>query len=123
MIFQKILQKILKKGNGDITKWILWFISMFINSIENSKTVIEKSIFIGKFYKKFADKNFNERQWKVIKKLLEHLPLDFTGGLTNKKYVSMTNACPETAKRDLKDLLDNEYFYKMKKVEGLPVIV
>ncbi|MBF0363611.1 MAG: Fic family protein [Oligoflexia bacterium] len=97
-----------QKGDGDITKWIQWFLSMFTQSIKNSKTVIEKSIFIGKFYKTYADKNFNDRQWKVIRKLLEYLPEDFTGGLTNKKYVSMTNASSETAKRDLKDLLDKE---------------
>jgi Fic family protein len=42
----------------------------------------------------------------VIKKLLDHLPEDFVGGLTNKKYVSMTSVSHETAKRDLKELLD-----------------
>ncbi|MBF0208404.1 MAG: Fic family protein [Oligoflexia bacterium] len=102
--YYEILERT-QKGNGEITDWILWFISMFIQSIDNSKKVIEKSIFIARFYKKFADKIFNERQWKVIKKLLECLPEDFTGGLTNKKYVSMTGVSAESAKRDLRDLV------------------
>lgn len=103
--YYEVLEKT-QKGEGEITDWIRWFISMFIQSIDNSKKVIEKSLFIGKFYKNFADKKFNERQWKVIKKLLEHLPEDFTGGLTNKKYVSMTGASSESAKRDLRDLVE-----------------
>lgn len=105
--YYEILEKT-QKGNGDITEWICWFLSMFTQSIENSKSVIEKSIFIGKFYKKHADKNLNERQWKVVKKLLEQLPADFEGGMTNKKYVSIASVSPETAKRDLKDLKDKE---------------
>lgn len=95
-----------QKGAGDITDWILWFLSMFSSSIENSKTVIEKTIFITDFYKSLANFNLNPRQIKVIRKLLDHLPGDFIGGLTNKKYVSITNVSPETAKRDLKELLD-----------------
>ena len=103
--YYEVLEKT-QKGNGDISEWILWFLSMFTNSIQNSKSLIEKSIFTGKFYKTFADRNLNTRQLKVINKLLDHLPDDFDGGLTNKKYVAITNVSPETAKRDLKELLD-----------------
>ena len=95
-----------QKGNGDITDWMIWFLSMFSISIENSKSVIEKTIFITDFYKSLANFNLNPRQIKVMRKLLDHFPEDFVGGLTNKKYVSMTNVSPETAKRDLKELLD-----------------
>jgi Fic family protein len=103
--YYDVLEKT-QKGSGDITEWILWFLSMFSSSIENSKAVIEKTIFITDFYKSLANFNLNPRQIKVIKKLLDHLPEDFVGGLTNKKYVSITNVSPETAKRDLKELLD-----------------
>jgi Fic family protein len=95
-----------QKGTGDITEWIIWFLSMFSKSINHSKKVIEKTVFIASYYQKLETIQLNPRQIKVIRKLLEHLPEDFVGGLTNKKYVSMTNVSPETAKRDLKDLLD-----------------
>lgn len=95
-----------QKGDGDITGWLQWFLNMFIKSVENSKSLILKAIFVGDFYKFHAETIFNERQQKVIKKLLEHLPSDFTGGLTNKKYVSMTKTSPESAKRDIADLLN-----------------
>ncbi len=105
--YYEILERT-QKGKGDITEWIIWFLSMFTSSIENSKSLIEKTIFITNFFKALADVNLNPRQIKVIKKLLNHLPEDFIGGLTNKKYVSITNISPETAKRDLKELLDLE---------------
>jgi Fic family protein len=103
--YYEILEKT-QKGNGDITEWILWFLSMFSSSIENSKSVIEKTIFVTGFYKSLSNFHLNPRQIKVIRKLLDHLPEDFVGGITNKKYVSITNVSPETAKRDLKELLD-----------------
>jgi len=103
--YYDVLEKT-QKGDGDITEWILWFLSMFQSSIENSKTLINKSIFKAKFFKTFVDRNLNQRQLKVINKLLDFLPEDYEGGLTNKKYVSITNVSSETAKRDLKELFD-----------------
>ena len=63
-------------------------------------------MFIGDFYKFHGETLFNQRQQKVIKKLLEHLPADFLGGLTNKKYVSMVKTSQESAKRDIADLIE-----------------
>lgn len=97
-----------QKGDGDITEWLCWFLNIFIKSIENSKLLIEKAIFVGDFYKFHAETIFNQRQQKVIKKLLEHLPHDFVGGLSNKSYVSIAKTSPESAKRDIADLLQKK---------------
>lgn len=97
-----------QKGEGDLTQWLEWFLQLLVKSIDQSRTLIQKSIMIGKFYSYTAEVALNERQKKVIKKMLEALPGDFEGGLTNKKYISMTKASPETAKRDIKDILDKE---------------
>ena len=97
-----------QKGDGDVTEWLAWFFEMFEKSIEESKKLISKSIFIGKFYQSIGKIVLNERQRKVLGKLLECYPDEFQGGLTNKKYVSMTKTSSETAKRDLKDLVGKE---------------
>ena len=47
-----------------------------------------------------------------IRKLAEKFPEGFQGGLTNKKYVSITKSSSETAKRDLKDLLEKKIITK-----------
>lgn len=103
-IYYNILEST-QKGKGDITEWLKWFLEMFLRSLENSKNLIEKSIFIGNFYSHFSETALNERQKKVIKKLLEHFPEGFKGGLTNQKYSSITKISSETAKRDIKDLV------------------
>jgi len=97
-----------QKGGGDITEWIVWFLNMYTQSIVNSKNLIEKAILLAKFYERIASIKLNERQNKVIAKLLETLPKDFQGGLTNKNYVSITKTSTESAKRDLRDLVDKK---------------
>ena len=94
-----------QKGKGDITEWLKWFFDMFSRSIQGSNQLIEKAIFVGKLYEYCDDKGLNERQRKVIKKMLECFPEEFIGGLTNQKYVAMTKISSETAKRDIKDLV------------------
>jgi len=106
-IYYDILEST-QKGKGDITGWLKWFLEMFLRSVDNSKILVEKSLFIGNFYAHYSETSFNVRQKKVIKKLLEQLPNDFNGGLTNQKYVNMTKVSSETAKRDIKDLVDKK---------------
>ncbi|MBB6482140.1 Fic family protein [Spirochaeta isovalerica] len=101
-----------QKGNGDITDWLNWFLQMFSRSIDASLMTIESSIFKNTFYRILNDLIITERQKKVIDKLLAPYPEEFKGGLTNKKYVSMTKISPETAKRDIKDLLDKGILLK-----------
>ncbi len=103
--YYDVLEKT-QKGDGDLTEWLAWFFEMFEKSIDGSKKLISKSLFIGKFYQSIGKIVLNKRQRKVLGKLLECYPDEFLGGLTNKKYVSMTKTSSETAKRDLKDLVD-----------------
>ena len=104
--YYDVLEKT-QKGSGDLTDWLVWFLQMYIRSIEHSLSIVEGSVFRNLFYLKLSSKNLNERQMKVINKLLENYPKEFKGGLTNKKYVSMTKVSPETAKRDIKKLMDH----------------
>ena len=109
--YYSILEKT-QKGTGDLTDWLCWFLQMYSRSIDNSLEIIEASFFKDSFYRSLNSIVLNERQKKVIGKLLDPYPEEFTGGLTNKKYVSMTKVSPETAKRDLKKLLDNRILIK-----------
>lgn len=75
-----------------------WKIETFPNTYPND--------FAPAFQKCHAGKGLNSRQEKVIQKLLELYPNGFEGGLTNRIYVSITQTSPESAKRNLKALLD-----------------
>ncbi|BDQ38436.1 hypothetical protein SYK_27960 [Pseudodesulfovibrio nedwellii] len=57
---------------------------------------------MAEFWERYAEININDRQRKVLNKLLVADPDDFEGGISNKKHISMTNASSATATRDLK---------------------
>ena len=99
-----------QKGSGDLTDWINWFCQTVIKSISYSEKLVEKSMFIARFYQTIAAVSFNERQLKVIKKLLENCDSEFN--ITNKRYISIAKTSPESAKRDLKDLVEKKILLK-----------
>lgn len=101
--YYAILEKT-QKSSCDITEWILWFLKLYIKALMNSQGVIDRTLKIAHFWTEHSHILFNERQRKVIKKMLDAGPDGFIGGMTNKKYVSITRTSRESAKRDLADL-------------------
>lgn len=93
-----------QKGDLNLTPWILWFLELFQSTLKSSEVILNKTLFIGEFWKTHAHIDLNSRQKKVLQKLLEAEPEGFLGGITNRKYVSLTKTSRETAKRDLGDL-------------------
>lgn len=112
--YYRILEKT-QKGDGDITEWLIWFLNMYTKSIENSKASMDRSILLNTLFHKISGFQLNKRQLKVMKKLIEKFPDEFKGGLTNKKYVAITKTSSETAKRDIKKLVELNL---IKKNEG-----
>lgn len=101
--YYKILETS-QKSDLDITDWIVWFLKTFIRAIENSEEIINRAIMVGNFWKTHSEIDLSQRQKKVLQKLLECEPKGFIGGMTNKKYVSITRVSSASAKRDLVDL-------------------
>ncbi len=93
-----------QKGTCDITSWLEWFLHMYIRAIGNSEGIVEKVVMISNFWQLYGQMELNARQIKVLQKMLEAEPEGFEGGITNRKYVSMTSTSSETSKRDLVDL-------------------
>lgn len=103
--YYKILETSQKSGL-DITEWIIWFLKTFIRAIDNSEATIDRAILVGNFWNRHSVLDLSQRQKKVLQKMLECEPMGFVGGMTNKKYVSLTRVSPASAKRDLVDLED-----------------
>jgi len=101
--YYEVLEKS-QKGGCDITTWLIWFLQMYVRAIEGSQETIKKALLVAKFWQRNNQIEINERQIKVTNQLLEAEPMGFEGGLTNRKYVSLTKVSRETAKRDLGDL-------------------
>jgi len=95
-----------QKGSGDVTEWVLWFLGCQERSIKRSEEQVQQARWKARFWQRCAGLSLNERQQKAVNRLLDAGPEGFEGGLTARKYRSMTKTPPTTAKRDIADLLD-----------------
>jgi Fic family protein len=94
-----------QKGSLDVSDWLLWFLGCLERAIRRSDVHIDRALHKARFWETHAGAGLNQRQQKVIGRLLDAGPGGFEGGLTNRKYVGMTRTSRETAKRDIADLV------------------
>jgi len=95
-----------QKGDGDITEWLLWFLGCMERAIENSETLVAGVLAKATFWRKHGQTSLTGQQRKVLNRLLDAGPDGFEGGLTTRKYVSMTKVSRATAYREISDLVD-----------------
>ncbi|MCW4467696.1 Fic family protein [Flavobacterium sp. MFBS3-15] len=105
--YYKILEQT-QKDDMDITKWIIWFLECLKKAILSSGTIIDKVIDKHNFWAKNAALISNERQQKMLGKLLE----GFAGNLTTSKWSKMTKSSQDTALRDITDLINKGILIK-----------
>lgn len=92
-------------ADGDITRWIMWFLECMIRAILGSEKLLSNVMLKARFWQYYAQIGFKERQNKIINRLLEAGPGGFEGGLTNRKYAAMGHVSKATAQRELADLV------------------
>jgi Fic family protein len=90
--------------SNEVTPWINYFVDVIINAQQYTEDHIDFTLKKVKFFDKFR-KELNERQLKVIKRVLKEGPKGFAGGINAGKYVTISKASKATATRDLQDLL------------------
>jgi Fic family protein len=111
IIYQKrkeyytMLDKICIQIDQDVSLWMQWFIELLEESVDSTLVAIEAVQVKAKFWDKHRETKLNERQKKVILKMLSFLPEEFEGGMRVQKYMSITKTTRLTASRDLSDLL------------------
>ena len=108
-------QNLLYNKDLDITEWIKWHTQSIERSIEISIQNIQTVIHKTKFHDKVRSVKINEKQLKVINRLLDAGEGNFEGALTNKKYRALTKTSAVTASRHLKDLVNKGL---LKEIEG-----
>jgi len=95
-----------QRGEIDLTQWIVWFLSKVEEAAHNAKTEFERVIQTTYFWQRHQSTQLNERQLKLVKRLLE--TNDFTKGLSRRKYKAIAKTSDATAVRDLSDLVDKK---------------
>ena len=95
----------------DATPWVLWFVQTFTRACIASQAVVRDAVDKAQYRLRAAQCQTNERQRKVLERLLEagHVGSGggFLGGMSSDKYAKITNISKATATRDLADLLAN----------------
>ena len=103
--YYDVLEKC-QKGGNDITEWLVWFLECFSRAIDRSEKILSGVITKANFWRNHAQATLNERQKKVINKLLDAGQGGFEGGLTNRKYAAIAKVSKPTAYRELSRLLE-----------------
>ncbi len=99
--YYAILEKT-QKGTLDITPWIRWFFGCLERAIEDALSVLDTVMRKAQFWKVLAEVTLNERQRKVMNRMLD----GFNGKLTSSKWAKIAKCSQDTAYRDILDLVE-----------------
>lgn len=90
--------------SNEITEWINYFVKTVLTAQTEAEEQIDFTLQKVKFFDRFKDQ-LSERQFKVVRRILEDGPKGFQGGMNASKYASITKVSKATATRDLQELL------------------
>ena len=96
--------KVQSGRKNEVTSWMQYFLPLVVEAQQLSIATIDFIIKKGRLLQTHQ-KHFNERQNKVILRVLEEGVHGFKGGLSASNYRSITQAPTATATRDLSDLV------------------
>ena len=114
-------QNLLYNREYDFTKWIEWHTKTLKNSVDLGLKKVEIVTQKAKFFNRVNQEELNSRQIKVLNKLLEYTKDEFEGGLSTKKYMSMTKVSKPTAFRDIQNLVLFGYIQHIEGTAGRSV--
>lgn len=91
-----------QKGPLDITQWMEWFLGCLSRAIDEAGDTLAAVIQKARFWEKHAGESFNERQTKVLNRMLDGLE----GKLTSSKWAKLAKCSQDTAYRDILELVN-----------------
>ncbi len=97
-----------QKGELDITSWMEWFFGCLGRAVENALSTLDVIIEKARFWEVLKEVSLNDRQRKIINRLLD----GFDGKLTSSKWAKMTKCSQDTAYRDILNLIDQGILVK-----------
>jgi Fic family protein len=108
--YYEILERTQKRGM-DVTDWLLWFFDALHRAVDQAQLTLDAVLGRTRFWHHWATSPLNERQVKVLNKLLD----GFEGKLTSGKWAAIAKCSSDTALRDITDLLTRGV---LRKAEG-----
>lgn len=90
-----------QKGSLDITPWMGWFLGCLDRAFDGAEAILAGVLKKARFWEAHAGEPFNDRQQKVLNRLLD----GFEGKLTSSKWAKLAKCSQDTAHRDIVDLV------------------
>ena len=99
--YYEVLQEV-QHSSGDITAWLDWFLHCLKNALMDTEKTMQKIVIKADFWRLHEHITINERQRLMLNKLLD----GFEGKLQSSKWAKITKTSPDTALRDIRDLVE-----------------
>lgn len=106
-MYYSILEKTQKSGLN-ITVWLHWYLSCLNRALTASDVRIQNVMRKTHFWDKHSRSEINARQRVMLNKLFD----GFEGKLTTSKWAKITKCSPDTALRDIQDLMKKKILAK-----------
>ena len=90
-----------QKGSLDVTEWLSWFLGALQRALDSAQHTLEAVLMKARFWQCWATTPLNERQVKLLNRLLD----GFDGKLNTSKWAAIAKCSPDTALRDISELL------------------
>ncbi|WP_127478464.1 Fic family protein [Sulfurivermis fontis] len=90
-----------QKGTLDVTDWLAWFLDALHRAVDQAQHPLDAVLTKARFWQRFAGTPMNARQVKLLNRLLG----GFEGKLTSSKWAAIAKCSPDTALRDINELL------------------
>ena len=91
-----------QKSDLNVTRWLEWFLCCLVRAIEGAQETLGSVLQKSRFWERFAQDPLNERQIKVLNRLLD----GFEGKLTTSKWARLARCSQDTAYRDILELIE-----------------
>jgi Fic family protein len=93
-----------QKQSLDVTEWLAWFLATLHRAVDQAQHTLDAVLIKTRFWQRWAapgSASLNERQVKLVNRLLD----GFEGKLTSSKWAAIAKCSPDTALRDITELL------------------
>lgn len=92
-----------QRGSLDVTEWLAWFLNALGRAVDHAHTTLDAVLVKARFWQRCAGFVMNERQVKVMNRLLD----GFEGKLTTTKWAALAKCSQDTALRDITELVEH----------------
>jgi Fic family protein len=91
-----------QNGDLNITQWLEWFLGCLGRAFSGAETILAAVFVKAEFWSKRGAAKINDRQRDILNRLLD----GFEGKLTSSKWALIEKCSPDTALRDINELLE-----------------